>query len=154
MRHFEKVLTAKIFVQYSGVIINGCVNVLDNIGVVDVASILLASQYLSNNSFPNQHVDMVASINSRHFVVVHAAHLVRDNSLSFIVPAHALLSFPTIRESFNCENPTFSNSRKFSPAKDSHYTVVNIPMNHCATHKEIYLFIPLFIYLFIYQEVR
>ena len=31
------------------------------------------------------------------------------------------LSFPAIRESFNGENPTLSNSRKFSPAKDSSY---------------------------------
>ena len=31
------------------------------------------------------------------------------------------LLFPTIHDSFNCENSTFSNLRKFSLAKDSHY---------------------------------
>ena len=33
------------------------------------------------------------------------------------------LLFHTICESFNCENPTFSNLLKFSHAKDSRYTV-------------------------------
>ena len=32
------------------------------------------------------------------------------------------LSFPIIHESFNHKNLTFSNSLKFSPTKDSHYT--------------------------------
>ena len=36
----------------------------------------------------------------------------------------APMSFPTIRKSFNRENPTFSNSRNFSPPKDSCYTVL------------------------------
>ena len=34
----------------------------------DTASFSLARQYLSNSSFRNRHVDMVASINGRHFV--------------------------------------------------------------------------------------
>ena len=47
------------------------------------------------------------------------------------------LSFPTIHESFNRENSTFSNSRKFLPAKVSRYTVVPcIPCN-------VYSYIPL-----------
>ena len=67
-----KVLTMKIFIEYGGVIINGRAIFLDNDlnddseGIMDVASLSLAKQYLSKNSFPNRHVDMVASINSHH----------------------------------------------------------------------------------------
>ena len=39
------------------------------------------------------------------------------------------LSFPTIRESLNRENLIFSNSRKFSPTKDSRYTVLQKGVN-------------------------
>ena len=68
---FVKVLTAKIFAEYGGVIINGRVIILENgnsVGIMDVASLSLARQYLFNSSFPNRHVDMVALINCRHFV--------------------------------------------------------------------------------------
>ena len=42
------------------------------------------------------------------------------------------LSFPTNRKSFNRENPTFNNLRKFSPAKDSRYTVcIYAQSMHC-----------------------
>ena len=44
-----------------------------------------------------------------------------QSCLSF--PAHAFLSFPTIHESFNCENPTFGQLRKFSAVKDFCYMV-------------------------------
>ena len=37
---------------------------------------------------------------------------------------HPQRLFPTIRESFNRKNLNFSNSRKFSLAKDSRYTVI------------------------------
>ena len=37
------------------------------------------------------------------------------------------LSFLAIRESFNHENSTFSNSQKFSPTKDSRYAVCFLP---------------------------
>ena len=66
-----KVLTEKMFIKYSGIIINGCVVILDHgdrVGIMDVAFLSLARQYLSNSSFPNHHVDMVASIKGRHFV--------------------------------------------------------------------------------------
>ena len=36
---FTKVLTAKIFVEHSSVIINGCVFFLNSIGIVNVASL-------------------------------------------------------------------------------------------------------------------
>ena len=39
------------------------------------------------------------------------------------------LSFPAIRKSFNRDNLTVSNSRKFSPAKDSRCTVVEDEMH-------------------------
>ena len=36
---------------------------------------------------------------------------------------------PAIRESINCENPTFNNSRKFDPRKiPAIYTVCNYPV--------------------------
>ena len=61
------------FYGVGGVVINGCVIVLDNgesVGIMDVASLPLARQYLFNSSFPNCHVDIVASINCCHFVAV------------------------------------------------------------------------------------
>ena len=70
---FTKVLTAKISIKYGGVVINGRVIILDNsdsIGINDVASHSLARQHLSNSSFPNRHIVMVASINSHHFVAL------------------------------------------------------------------------------------
>ena len=36
---FAKVLIAKIFIEYGGIIINGRVIILDNIGIMDVASV-------------------------------------------------------------------------------------------------------------------
>ena len=71
-KQFAKVSTEKISTENGGVIINGCVIILDNgdsvgLGIMDVASLSLARQYVSYSSFPNQHVDMVASINSGHF---------------------------------------------------------------------------------------
>ena len=59
--------------EYGGGIINGRVIILDNgesVGIMDVVSLSLARQYLSNSGFPNHHVDMVASINGRHFVAL------------------------------------------------------------------------------------
>ena len=75
LEQIAKVLTTKIFIEYGGVIINGCVIILDNgnsVGIMDVASLSLARQYLSNSGFPNCHIDMhmVASINSSHFVTL------------------------------------------------------------------------------------
>ena len=70
---FAKVLTAKISIKYGGVIINGRVIIVDNgnsIGIMDVASHSLARQHLSNSSFPNRHIDMVASISGRHYVAL------------------------------------------------------------------------------------
>ena len=46
--------------------INGRVTIIDNgdnLGITDVASLSLARKYLSNSSFLNRHVHMVASIN-------------------------------------------------------------------------------------------
>ena len=66
---FAKVLSAKIFIGYRG----GCVIILDNgdnIENMDVASLSLARQHLSNGGFPNSHVDMVPSINGHHFVAL------------------------------------------------------------------------------------
>ena len=65
---FAIVLALKMFFEYDGVIINWRVDILntgDSVGIVDVASLSLARQNLSNSSFPNCHVDIVASINSR-----------------------------------------------------------------------------------------
>ena len=48
-----------------GVVIDGHVIILDHsksVGIMDVASLSLARQYLSNSGFPNHHVDIVASI--------------------------------------------------------------------------------------------
>ena len=42
--------------------------------------------------------------------------------------------FPTIHGSFNRENPTFSNSRKFSPPKDSRYTISGCPVSPTDCH--------------------
>ena len=60
----------------------------------------------------------------------------RGNSWKFWLTVASLsmgmsLSFPTIRESFKRKNPTFSNSRKFSPAKDSRYTVAVVWLHTC-----------------------
>ena len=44
------------------------------------------------------------------------------------------LLFPTIHGSFNRENPTFSNSQKFSPLKDSRYTVSGCPVSPTDCH--------------------
>ena len=71
LEQFAEVLTTKVFTEYKGIFINGCVITLNNDyngGIVGVASLLLARQYLSNSCFPNRHVDMVASIKGRHFV--------------------------------------------------------------------------------------
>ena len=63
---FMNVLTVKIFIEYDDVII------LDKgdsiLEIKDVASLSVARQHLSNRSFPNSHVDMVASINGRQFI--------------------------------------------------------------------------------------
>ena len=71
---FAKVLTVKIIIEYMGVIINGRVVILDNgnsVGIMDVASLSLAMQYLSDSNFLNcRHVDMVASIKGRHFLAI------------------------------------------------------------------------------------
>ena len=74
-----------------------------------------------SRSFPSRHVNMVASINGRHFYSSLILFAPIQSRSSF--PAHVLLSFPTIHESFNRENRTISNWRKFSPSKDSRYTV-------------------------------
>ena len=66
---FTKVLTAKLFIEYGGVIINGHVTILDNgdsVGIMDVASHSMARQYLPNSSFSNCHVDTVASSSCSH----------------------------------------------------------------------------------------
>ena len=42
----------------------------DSVGTMDVASLSLARHYLSNSSFPNRHVDKVASSKSLHFVTL------------------------------------------------------------------------------------
>ena len=47
------------------------------------------------------------------------------------------LVFPTIRESINRKNSSFSNSRKFSPAKDSRYIVLAHTHRHTNTHTHI-----------------
>ena len=59
--------------EYHGVIINGRVITLNNsksVGILDVASLSLARQYLSNSGISNRHVDMVTSINGCHFVTL------------------------------------------------------------------------------------
>ena len=97
-----KFLTAKLFIEYEGVIINGRVIILDNGdsgGIIGVASLSLARQYLSNSSFPNHHVNMVASINSHHFISCsHQYNLVPFPAHAFLgvltYPIHKL-SFPT-----------------------------------------------------------
>ena len=102
-RQFANVLIAKMFMEYSGIIIIGHVIIPDNgktIGMMDVASLLLARQYLSNSGIPNHHVDMVASISGRHFVALQLTHLVRTNSISFVV-------------SWLCIIVVSHNSRKF-----------------------------------------
>ena len=61
-----------------GVIINGRVIILDNsesVGIMDVASLSPAEQYLSNSGFPNRHIDIVASIIGCHFVALYLTHL-------------------------------------------------------------------------------
>ena len=45
-------------------------------------------------------------------------------------------SFPTIRESFNRENPTFSNSQVFLPTKDSRHMVYHISWLCTSWHNE------------------
>ena len=71
---FTKVLTAKIFDECGGVIINGGVINLHNsdsvLGIMVVASLSLERQYLSNSSFLNRHIDMVASINNHNFAAL------------------------------------------------------------------------------------
>ena len=67
---FVKVLTTKISLEYGSVIVDGRVIILDSIGIMDVASLSPARQYLSNNSFPNCRINIVASINSHHFVAL------------------------------------------------------------------------------------
>ena len=70
---FTKVITEKIFSECGGIIINGRVINLhngDSVGIMDVASLSLARQYLSNSSFLNCHVNMVALVNSHHFIAL------------------------------------------------------------------------------------
>ena len=58
---FAKVLSAKTFIEYEGVIINGRVIILDNGesgGIMDVAFLSHIRQYLPNSSFPNVEVDV------------------------------------------------------------------------------------------------
>ena len=71
LRQILKSFNHENFDWVCGIIINGRAIILDNgdsVGIMDVDSLSLARQYLSNSSFPNRHVDMVASINGRHFV--------------------------------------------------------------------------------------
>ena len=60
---FAKGLIVRIFIECGGIIINGCVIILDNrdhgCWIKDVGSLLLARQYLSKSSFPDRHLDMV-----------------------------------------------------------------------------------------------
>ena len=84
---FVKVLTAKLLTECGGIIINRRVinwHVSDNkthldngdsIQIADVASLSVARQYFSDSSFPNLHVDMVASNNGLHFVTLQLTHL-------------------------------------------------------------------------------
>ena len=73
----------------------------------------LSLAWKSYSSFPNCHVHMIASINSRplrRFLVYSI----------FFMPIQSCLSF---RESYSHENSAFGNSGKFSPTKDSCYMV-------------------------------
>ena len=66
-KQFVIVLSTKLSIEYGGVIINGRVVTLNNghsKEMLEVASLSLARNYLSNSSFPNRHVDRVASINA------------------------------------------------------------------------------------------
>ena len=68
-KQFVKVLTAKISNEYRVLLLMvtslfSTTTHNDSVGIMDVASLSLARQYLSNNSFPSHHVDMEASINS------------------------------------------------------------------------------------------
>ena len=68
-----KSLTVKISIESGGVIISECVIILHNshnVGIMDVASLSSARQYLPNSSFLNRHINMVASINGHHFVAL------------------------------------------------------------------------------------
>ena len=61
------------FQEYGGVIVNVRVIILDNgesVRIMDDASLSLARQYLSNSGFPSRHVDIVASMNGRHFIAL------------------------------------------------------------------------------------
>ena len=140
--NFAKVFTAKIFIEYGGVIIDGLVIILNNgdsVGIMDVASqdplackaVFVQQQlpkpphtlYCRHGSL-DQCLPLCSSLAysscSRQFNLVHR-----------FLAAHVLLSFSTIRENFNLENLTFSNSLKFSPVKDFHYTVFEIKLHVC-----------------------
>ena len=76
----------------------------DSVGIMDVASLSLARQYLANRSFPNRPVDMVASNNGLHFVALELTHPVRTNPRIIVGVANCHThkrSFLTIRESFH-----------------------------------------------------
>ena len=104
---------------------------------MDVAAFLLAGQNLTHSSAPNLLVYVVASHDGLHgirSVVPAAAHL--RIRLTFWLRAHAWISLaqPIIRVAIRSGNrqsakvlfakcSTLTNSRKFSPAKVSGYTV-------------------------------
>ena len=93
---------------------NGCVinlNNGDSVGIMDVASFSLARKYLSNSSFPNRHVDMVASINRPSKLNLFRRFLPRI--IVGVATCHTHTpSFPTIREGFDRENPDFQQFAK------------------------------------------
>ena len=66
----QEIFNHKNFIEYGGVIINGRVISAngDSVGIMDVTSLSLARQHLSNSNFSNRHIDMVASINNCLFI--------------------------------------------------------------------------------------
>ena len=81
LKQFAKVLVAKILNEFGG----------ESVGIMDVPSLSVARQYLSNSSFPNRQVDMVASNNSLHYVALSSLILIAPIQSRSSFPAHALL---------------------------------------------------------------